>query len=139
MSSMASCDLAMPPPYRVCACSLSGINCHGSTRKSRRGLTRRIICSEKSPFHTPTSAPTLPLGRSRRRKFLQSWRPGRRGEEMASYAEAVRGVWIDACLVPVCPADMQAAFIYSEDFALPARGACTDRDYSSWPELQVNS
>jgi hypothetical protein len=62
------------------------------------------------------------------------------GEEMASYAEAVRGVWIDACLMPVFPADMQAAFIHdAEDFALPARAACTGRDYSSWLELQVNS
>jgi hypothetical protein len=61
------------------------------------------------------------------------------GEQMASYAKAIRGVWIDARLMPVFPADMQAAVIYSEDFALPARGACTSRDYSSWLELQVNS
>jgi hypothetical protein len=66
--------------------------------------------------------------------------PRPRGKEMASYAEAARGLRIDASLVPVFPADMQAAVIHdSEDFALPARGACTGRDYSSWLELQVNS
>jgi len=65
--------------------------------------------------------------------------PGPQGEEMVSYAKAVHGVWIDACLMPIFPADMQTALIYSEDFALPTRGACTDRDYSSWLELQVNS
>src|SRR5487761_101694 len=63
-----------------------------------------------------------------------------RGEEMASYAEAVHGARIDACLMPVLPADMQAAFIHdAEDFALPTRAACTGRDHSSRLELQVNS
>jgi len=59
---------------------------------------------------------------------------------MASYAKAVRRVRFDPSLMPVFPADMEAAVIHdSEDFALPARGACTGRDYSSWLELQVNS
>jgi hypothetical protein len=66
--------------------------------------------------------------------------PRPRGKEMASYARAVRGVRVNACLVPVFPADMQTAVIHDpENFALSASGACTDRDYGSWLELQVNS
>jgi hypothetical protein len=63
-----------------------------------------------------------------------------RGKEMASYTEAVRRARIDASLMPVFPADMQAAFIHdAENFALLTRAACTGRDHSSRPELQVNS
>ena len=59
---------------------------------------------------------------------------------MTLYVKVIHGVRINACLVPVFPADMQTAFICnSEDFALSARGACTDRDYGSLLELQLSS